>query len=195
VAFDTGGKKAVKESIEAANPTYPCLIDEQHRVAELYGMVNVPSAVWINEEGRIVRPPEPAGWNDAWRTGNSADLEQSKTIYFDALRNWVQLGDASPYALTADEIKKRMPEPANEHSLAAAHFRMGLYLTEQGDLEEAKHHFDTAILLQPESWNFKRQSWTLVDSIEVRRNKFLKAVEALGDRPYYPPVDLSEKKV
>jgi hypothetical protein len=72
VAFDTGGIPAVKDwirpasaqlpkelldimgwedalSAKAATPTYPCLIDEKHVVAELYNMVNVPQAVWINE--------------------------------------------------------------------------------------------------------------------------------------------------
>ena len=34
----------------AGVPMYPCLIDEKHRVGELYNMVNVPTAVWINEE-------------------------------------------------------------------------------------------------------------------------------------------------
>jgi alkyl hydroperoxide reductase subunit AhpC len=47
--------------IEAAQPTYPTLIDREHRLAELYGIVNVPQAVWIDETGRIVRPAEAAG--------------------------------------------------------------------------------------------------------------------------------------
>ena len=38
--------------IEAARPTYPCLIDRDHRVAALYGMVNVPQAVWCAPPSR-----------------------------------------------------------------------------------------------------------------------------------------------
>ena len=84
VAFDTGGKDAVASRIRCEDlaerpdalgrrmgwnedlwgrqspPQYPCLIDESHRVAELYGMTNVPQAVWIDEEGNIVRPAESA---------------------------------------------------------------------------------------------------------------------------------------
>ena len=58
--------EAARPWIEAASPTYPCLIDREHRVAELYHLVNVPQAVWIDEEGRIVRPPENAGSTDGF---------------------------------------------------------------------------------------------------------------------------------
>ena len=44
-----------------APPEYPCLIDAGHVVAELYGMYNVPQAVWIDEQGRIVRPNTKPG--------------------------------------------------------------------------------------------------------------------------------------
>jgi len=53
--------------IGAASPTYPCLIDREHRVADLYGMVNVPEVVWIDERGTIVRPAEPAGAYEGFR--------------------------------------------------------------------------------------------------------------------------------
>jgi len=99
VAFDTGGKAAVEASIRAegcrerpdvlarlmgwsadlwarqAPPTYPCLIDEGHQLAETYGMVNVPQAVWIDEEGRMVRPPESAGTIDMVRHMNRETFE------------------------------------------------------------------------------------------------------------------------
>jgi len=37
--------------IEAARPEHPALIDERHRLDELFGIVNVPSGVWIDETG------------------------------------------------------------------------------------------------------------------------------------------------
>ena len=180
----------MREWIDKANPTYPCLIDKDHTIAELYDMVNVPNAVWINEEGQIVRSPEPAGWNDGWRTNNQEDLKQSKNAYFDALRDWVQKGQTSQYVLPAEEVSRRMSGPTKEHVLAIANFRMGLYLTELGDEEKAKIYFNKAIKLHPDSWNIKRQSWWLVESKEEQRNKFLEALNELQDRPYYPPVEL-----
>src|SRR5260370_1003894 len=61
--------------IEAAQPTYPTLIDREHRLAELYGIINVPQAGWIDEAGRIVRPAEPAGAHEGFRKMNPATRE------------------------------------------------------------------------------------------------------------------------
>jgi hypothetical protein len=67
VALDTGGVDAVRQWIEAAKPEHPSLIDQAHVVDEMFGIVNVPSGVWIDEAGMIVRPPEP-GWPSGERS-------------------------------------------------------------------------------------------------------------------------------
>ena len=67
VAEESRGAEHARPWIEQAKPKYWCLIDDDHRVADLYGMVNVPQAVWIDEAGRIVRPPETAGSTDHFR--------------------------------------------------------------------------------------------------------------------------------
>src|SRR5262249_56944766 len=86
----------------AGMPTYPCLIDREHVVAELYGIVNVPTAVWIDEAGRIVRPPEPAGMGDGFRAMDTktfempaeaaADHKRRPRVYLTALRRSVPPG-------------------------------------------------------------------------------------------------------
>ena len=55
VAEDTGGEAAAGPIFDAAAPTYVQGIDENHLISSLFNFVNVPSAVWIDEEGRIVR--------------------------------------------------------------------------------------------------------------------------------------------
>jgi hypothetical protein len=57
VALDSAGPEAARPWIERARPEHPALIDEHHRLDELFGIVNVPSGVWIDEAGVIVRPP------------------------------------------------------------------------------------------------------------------------------------------
>ncbi len=79
--------------IEAARPTYVTLIDRDHRLAELYGVVNVPQAIWIDERGRIVRPAEPAGAYEGFRNrvGANATILSVPTpeMYGGDFRNWV----------------------------------------------------------------------------------------------------------
>ena len=60
VALDTGGADAARPWIEAAKPEHPSLIDAGHVTDELFGFVNVPMSVWIDEDGMLVRPAEPA---------------------------------------------------------------------------------------------------------------------------------------
>ncbi len=48
IALDTGGLDAARRFIEAASPEHPVCIDEAHVVDELFGIVNVPSGVWID---------------------------------------------------------------------------------------------------------------------------------------------------
>lgn len=66
VAMDNDGDVA-RPWIEEAKPTYPVLIDRYHLLADLYNMVNVPQAVWIDEAGQIVRPAEIAGAYEGFR--------------------------------------------------------------------------------------------------------------------------------
>jgi hypothetical protein len=224
VAFDTGGVAAVQEWIRpaaptqlpkelldimgwddtlsrtAATPTYPCLIDEQHIVAERYHMVNVPMAVWINEAGRIVRPAESAGVTDGFRTLDRATFQmpaavaaagkQARQRYIEALRDWVEKGDASVYALSPAEVRRRLHGRTEHAALAAANFRLGHYLYQQGHRQAAQRYFAEAKRLHPENWSFTRQSWALEEPGKASGPEFWAAVEALGEKPYYPPVNL-----
>ena len=42
--------EAARIWVDEAKPTYPVLIDQQHVLSDLYNMVNVPQAVWIDEQ-------------------------------------------------------------------------------------------------------------------------------------------------
>ena len=57
----SAGAEACRSYIEAAQPEHPSLVDQTHQMAALFGVVNIPNVVWIDEDGMIVRPPEP-GW-------------------------------------------------------------------------------------------------------------------------------------
>ena len=184
----------------AAAPTYPCLIDEKHIVAELYDMPNVPMAVWIDEEGRIVRPAEAAGSTDGFRSLDRTTFTLDEKIkdvgrsararYQAAIRDWVAHGAESRYALSAKEIGDRVAGPSDTDVLAAATFRLGQHLRELGDTERARIWIDEAKRLAPERWNYFRQALDLNEKGSASGPEFFAAVGALGSRPYYQQPDL-----
>ena len=227
IALDTAGVPAVREWIrpsdlgsrpkemldlmgwepalasKAATPKFPCLIDERHLVAELYGFVNVPMAAWIDEKGRIVRPAEAAGAGDSFRKLDPATFslppdaaaagKKRRSVYVDALRDWVKNGDQSEHALSADEARRRMQGPTENVARAAAEYRLGEHLYRTGRLDDAKPHLAEAVRLHPDNWSYRRNHYMLDPGSVGELNagpEFWQAVVALGDRPYYRPIKM-----
>lgn len=192
----------------AAPPEYPCLIDQRHRVAQLYGFVNVPTAVWIDEDGRIVRPPEPAGVTEAFKAIDLATFSmppdaietgaRHRNRYFDAVRDWVRRGAQSPAALSPDEVLRRLGTEARwgDPARAGAHFRLAEALYRRKDPDAAQLHFAEAARLWPENWAYQRQARQLSDPATVGEldagPDFWRSLEARGEGAFYPPVDIPE---
>jgi hypothetical protein len=189
--------------IEAAAATYPCLIDRDHHVADLYNMVNVPQAVWIDEEGRIVRPPETAGSMDAFRAMDRktfalpdeliAERNRVKTRYFDAVRDWVLRGSGSVHAMNATRAAEKVKLPDATIAEAHARFHLGRYLLREGREAEAQVEMAEASRLHPDSWAMWRQAAAKDTRGLASGPEFWKRVDALGSRPYYPPAEIDDK--
>ena len=187
VACDSRGPEASRQFIEAAHPTHPALLDPQHLVAERYNTRNVPAVFWINETGRIVRANDPI-------YATRRDRETGETTvndrYLDAVRSWVRDGDASIYVAEASDNSRRIGESDPANALAMAHFRLGLYLEDQGHHAEAVAQFKQAHELKPENWNYKRQAWNLGD-IESDYGITMREAFRSGI-PMYPPLELPD---
>ena len=174
------GAEEGRPFIEAAQPEHPSLLDVGHRVDALFGITNIPSALWIDEAGRIVRPVEPAWPGPRDLAGRKAALptdlsprmaaimEEAGGIvawtaddYADALRDWAEHGAASRFVLPADEVVARSGGRDLEGSAAAAHFALAEHLERDGRHDEALPHFRAAHRLAPDNWTYKRQAWSL----------------------------------
>lgn len=197
VAEESRGADSARPWIEQAAPEYWCLIDPDHRLATLYGMVNVPQCVWINEQGQVVRGPEATGSTDHFRKMDlttrtlapelTAARNHARQNYMDAVRDWVRTGR---HALPEDAARAALPKMTPDIALAHAHFRLGVWLHRSGNTTDAAPHLAEASRLHPESWNMWRQAADLDAVGNASGEAFWARVTALGDRPYYQPPDL-----
>ena len=190
IAEDTGGVKDAGPWIAAAKPEYTALIDDKHLVTHLYNMVNVPTAVWIDEKGRIVRPNEVAYVDNRYKAMHGIDAAP----YLDAIRDWVANGERSAFVMTEQQRKERLKPQSPDRSMADAEFALGEYLYKEGKGPDAIPHFKEAQRLAPDNWNYKRQAWALSDAERDYGTTFMKEVQKLGGKPYYEPRKLPEGK-
>jgi tetratricopeptide (TPR) repeat protein len=210
VALDTGGAADAGPWIDLAKPRHPALIDEAHLLDELLGIVNVPSGVWIDEQGTIVRPPEPAFPGRivlaelqlpegspprlVEMLAESRKIQVEPERYAAALRDWVANCAASRFALEPDDVVARSAPRPPEASRAAACFELGQYLHRRGQPDDAVRWFREAHSLQPQNWTYKRQAWSFLDALqgptEQYEGDWLADVRRIGAENYYPPVEL-----
>lgn len=203
VAEESRGAETAREFIELADPAYVTLIDQEHHVADLYNMVNVPQSVWIDEQGRIVRPAETAGSHDGWRSMNREDLSmpdesaavvaKAQETYMNAVRDWAVNGADSKHAFDPGQAREHLDLPDENIALANANFRLGRYLHAHGKTDEAQALLKTASDLRPESWNIFRQAMNLKELGPMglaADEAFFARVDALGTGRYYPPPDI-----
>jgi len=179
VGLDTLGGAGCRSFIEAAKPEHPSLIDQHHVLADLFGVINIPSSVWIDERGMIVRPAEPAPapprqnapprlnlpaelpQHFAEMFAEAAKIRRDPESYHAALKDWVEKGAASQFALAPDEVIARSRPRDADKSLGHAHFALATQLEIEGHHDAAIRHFREAHRLVPESWTFRRQAWSL----------------------------------
>lgn len=173
----------VREYVEAAAPRFPCLVDEHHVVADLYGIVNVPTGIWIDEVGRIVRPNEAA-----FATDRFIDFHGIPSApYLEALRAWVREGRAP---LDPERTRDRLPRPTWQQQLARATFVLACSLHARGRPDAAERHFAAAGKLAPHDWTIRRGSMP-IRGIDPMGPEFVALYQEWLEtgKPLYPKPD------
>ena len=184
-AQDTGGEAAAGKIFDDAKVTYTSIIDVDHTISSLYNLVNVTSAVWIDETGKIVRINEGT-YAESHKLGT---YEFGSDDYVPALRDWVKNGADSKYAWDVERVTSKIRQRTPDEAMGEPTFRLANYFFKQDDLERANRYWDKAQALHPDSWNFHRQDWSFLNPAETNRN-FTQKVGTLGDTPYYAPLEL-----
>ncbi|MCW2780473.1 MAG: Redoxin domain protein [Marmoricola sp.] len=145
VALDASPEDA-RPWIEAVAPTYPVAVDTAHVTAERFGITNVPSVVWIDEDDQIVKPPTIAPGDDQFVDFTQIDANR----HHDALRAWVDHGEL-PESATAEP-----PQRTDDEQLALAERRIAAWLQRGGRTDAARAHLATAQELSPWDWTVRR---------------------------------------
>lgn len=123
----------------------PTAVDADHRVSDVFGIVNVPSTVWLDEQGRVVKPPTIAPGDDRFREFTELDA----STHHDALRAWASGGPAPT------------PPPAEDGEAlraARAERRLAAWLHRNGRGGAAERHFARAVELAPLDFSIRRAS-------------------------------------
>jgi hypothetical protein len=146
-------------------------------------MINVPTVVWIDERGRIVRPNDAAFGNDTFVALHGRPAGP----HLDAVRAWVRRGTL-PFA-DDNAIRAHQVLPTAEEQLARAEFALARYLHGAGRRDAAERHFVRAGELAPHDFTIRRGSMPMrgLDPMGADFAPLFQEWTEAGT-PYYPPM-------
>jgi hypothetical protein len=191
VAEDTGGEAVAGPIFDAAKATYTQVIDTDHLISSAFNFVNVPSAAWIDETGRIVRIDE--GTYSKTHTFGEGDqaFQFGNDVYTPAVKDWIAKGNQSVHVQPPETVTGNIRAHSLAQQQADAAFRLANLFRAHGEREKAEHYWDMARTLNPDSINFLRQHLTLTE--EGSGGDTFRQV--MGDyiaagKPFYRPLDI-----
>ena len=155
VCLDVEGADGAKPDLAAVDEvTHIAVVDQTHAIDRHLGIVNVPMAVWIDEDLNVVRPAEFA-WPGEVEGAGQAQLPDEipermmnmaatagrisvdRTYWLDALRDWAASGAESSFVLAPDVVIGGSVDRNTDHSAAAAHFELAQRYYDTGRFAES----------------------------------------------------------
>ncbi len=136
--------------VEAARPTHPALIDTTWLLADLYNIDQVPTVLWIDEHGRLVRPKDVTFGDNTYAEFTGVDAAVHRARLVDWVRNGVHLEET--------RVRAHLELPTDDDQLARTEFGLGRWLAEHGHDDAAAAHFDRAGALAPAHFTIRRGS-------------------------------------
>ena len=137
----------------AADVDYPVLVDTDRTFADSYGLVNVPTVIWLDEQRRVVRQPSAEFSDDQFTSVHGVESGP----HLDAVRRWVRDSDLAG----TDDVAPPTPLGAEQRQ-ARAEFRLALELKRRGHDEAAAAHVAIADALAPDDFTIWRAGMQLV---------------------------------
>jgi hypothetical protein len=175
--------EAARPYIERAAPRHPAVIDSEHMTAELFNIINVPTMIWVDEDGMIVRPNDVRFGTDMF----AAFGAPPSAPFLAAVRAWVNDGAG---ALPAERVRAHQLLPTPEQQQARAEFTLAWHLHRAGRREAAERHFLRAGELAPRDWTIRRGSLPIRGIDPMQSPEFLELWQE--GAPAYPAAPLRE---
>ncbi|MGW5397605.1 redoxin domain-containing protein [Streptomyces sp. NPDC003952] len=172
VAVDRRAEDAAPWIAEAA-VTHPALIDTDGVVADLYDVLNVPTVLWIDEEGKVARPHDTQFATDLFRELSGLDSGAALA----ALDRWVLTGHSG---LSEEDVARHTRRATAAQQEARTEAALGLWLHRDGRTAEAEAHFARAEELAPEDLTIWRGTMPL------------RGVDPMGDEYFAKRTALTE---
>ncbi|MCX2980553.1 hypothetical protein EYC98_06655 [Halieaceae bacterium IMCC14734] len=190
-AQDTGGEAVAGPIFDAANPTYIQVVDQDHIISSAFNFVNVPSAAWIDEEGKIVRIDEGT-YSQLHEIGEGEQkISFGTDVYSPALKDWIAKGAASVHVQSAEAVTSNIRQHTPDQLRADAAFRLANLFREHGQSDKAEHYWEMARALNPDSVNFIRQNLTLTEEGSAGESFMNLMGEYMSQgKDYYRPMDI-----
>lgn len=167
---------------DLAHATHPSVVDTTHATNAALGFTNIPMAVWIDEDGNLVRPAEsasiersplrdmeiPEGLPERLGLMYRAvkEIPDDGEAYRAAILDWVRNGAESRFALRPHEVIERSQPRSADEARASACFELGNHLRTTVGSDAAVRWWREAHRLHPKNLAYKRQAWTLVTTPE-----------------------------
>ncbi len=190
-AEDTGGEAVAGPIFDAASPTYIQVVDEDHLISSAFNFVNVPSAAWIDETGRIVRIDEGTYAKSHEIRAGDRSVTFGTDAYAPAVKDWAAKGADSEYVQSAEAVTGNIRKLSVEEKKAEAAFRMANLFRLHGHREKAERYWRLAQTLNPDSINFFRQNLTLTEEGSAGATFMQRRMEYEREgKDYYRPLDL-----
>lgn len=190
-AQDTGGEAVAGPIFDAANPTYIQVVDQDHIISSAFNFVNVPSAAWVDEEGRIVRIDEGT-YSQLHELGEGEHkISFGSDVYAPALKDWIAKGADSIHVQSAETVTGNIRQHTADQLKADAAFRLANLFRAHGQSNKAEHYWQLARELNPDSVNFIRQNLTLTEEGSAGESFMnLMGEYASQGKDYYRPLDI-----
>ncbi len=168
------------------------VVDEDHLISSVFNFVIMPSAAWIDEEGKIVEIDEGT-YSKTHQFGEGEQaISFGNDVYSPTLKDWVAKGADSVYVQSATTVTGNIRALGFAQQKADAAFRLANLFRAYGAKDKAEQYWELARSLNPDSINFCRQNLTLSEEGSGGETfRKLRGEYIAQGKDYYRPLELN----